>query len=284
MHLDMQTARYVIGPDKPTGGRRPASPKLRKPPPSEAQPKLTPPDRWPAAALITLAGLASAMALLGGLLMHSVKRQQAETGRANAATVQADAIQKRLFKLAAEYDSLSEDRRSLLRSVRSAQTKEEDARRLALQWSKAHAAAQTEAFNVATRWSEHSSSLERNLNAARVQTLDLKDELKTERIVAAQQADHLNREIEGLAKGKAAVEQEADSYHRLARELDSTAGSLRSEVSRLQSDKSSLQGENSSLRSENCSLRSEISCLNSKISSLQSELCSLRSQLANARH
>lgn len=283
MHLDMHTARYVIGPEKPVIVRRPASPKARKPDPVQAPPEAMPSPRWPRVAKVLFTGLAAISALLGHLLLQAMERRSVETERAAVATVQAEAAKRRLFKLAAEYDQLSADRRSLLRGISAAMTKEADAKKLASQWAKAHELAQAETASIATRWSEHSSGLERSLNASRSRSLDLQDALKAEQQAAAREAGQLNQEIQGLAKDKAAVEREADGYHNLARQLDSTASSLRSEVSSLQASKSSLESENSSLRSQNASLSSEISCLNSKVSSLQSELCSLRSQLANAK-
>lgn len=278
----MQTARYVISPEKETVRRRPSLPKAvpgSKPLPAPP----ANPDTWPLAAVLSVAGLVVIALLLTHRLNEVSATRQAEAERANAAWLQADTLGRRFFKLAAEYDQLSDDRRNLLRRISETMNKEAGARaelQKAIQAGEA-AAAQTQL--VALQWSEYSSGLEQTLDTIRSRALGLEGELQSERSASATQAEQMTREIEGLSSAKSAVEREAGSYQRLANELDATARNLRNEVSSLQSDRSSLESENRSLCSQNSQLRSEISCLNGRICSLQSEISSLRSQISRVK-
>lgn len=277
MYKDSDTARYVIGPEKPVSSRptgrvrprRDPAPPLPVPPPSTL-------ECWPLAAVLCVAGLVVIAFILGHELHEARETGAGETQRADQAMLQAEKLQGRLFKLAAEYDRLADDRRGLLRQTIAATAGESDARAVAKQALLASAAAKDETMQVAARWSDYSSNLAQTLDSERDHSVALEGELKAERQSAAEQAGQLNLQIQRLAGDKESIEQEAAAFQRLARELDSTVGSLRQQVGRLESERSSLE-------SENRSLSSEVNCLKGTVSSLSAEVSSLRCEISNLR-
>ncbi len=278
----MHSARYVISPEKETLRRRPAK-RNALPVPLQVLPSAPPTDSWPLAAVLSLSGLVVIALLLTHQLIEATSKHDAETKRANAAAVQADALGRRLSELTAELARLSDDRRQLLRRISESMQQEASAR---AQWQKAaqasqEATAQTEL--VASQWSDYSNNLERTLHSTHSRALGLEGELQAARSAAATNADKWNRELTNLTSEKAGLEKELAGYRKLADDLKAETQSLHQEVSSLQSRRGLLESENQTLRGQNQQLLTELTCLRVTVSGLQSEISCLRQKLTHPR-
>lgn len=278
----MNSARYVISPEKETLRGRPTK-RNAMPVPLQVLPSAPDTVPWPLTSVISVAGLVIIALLLTHQLIEATSKEDAETNRANAAAVQADALGRRLSQLTAELARLSDDRRQLLRRISESMQQEASAR---AQWQKAaqaskEATAQTEL--VASQWSDYSSNLERTLHSTHSRALGLEGELQAARSAAATNADKWNRELKNLTSEKADLEKEAAGYRQLADDLKADTQALRQEVSSLQSRNGSLESENQSLRGQNRQLLSELTYLRVTISGLQSEISCLRQKLTQPK-